>query len=482
MRNDQDAVAFLPLSEVAGLVERSELSPVELVDICYKRIEKRKSNGAFVRLTEDQARSQAVVAEKDIHSGDYRGPLHGIPIAHKDLWDVGGVRTEAASKIYEGRIPSEDATVVRKLREAGAISLGKTTLPELAFGDAGLENPWHPDATPGGSSTGSAIAVTTGLCYGATGSDTGGSIRVPATLCGVVGFKPTYGRISRYGGVPHAWTLDHAGPLARTVEDVAVMLEAMSGYDHLDPSSVNEVVPDFRQAARNPDIRGLRLGVIRNYSFDGCAPDVTAAGEDCVARAGKLGADVREVEVSHTEMELPAWGTLVFAEFAAAFAEEYAKHGPEAFGPIIQSELKVARSITAVQYLKAQQMRRIVQEAYAKVFEEVDVLITAAWASDGRWYNPDIKRYVPERTDALILQALSTFLPEPGPDVWGQRMFFPAHSLTGSPALVLPVGFNEAGLPIGIQIIGRAFEEERVLEVAAALEADLALGISRPPE
>ncbi len=459
---DKSDLGFATISDVARMIKAKEISPVEVVEACFKRMDAAKDLGAYVAPTPDRAMDAARRAEKEIMQKGPIGLLHGIPIGHKDNYDTADVPTTAGSAVFAGRIPKEDATAVAKLAAAGAITVGKLAMPALAFGSVG-KNPWDTKRDPAGSSSGTGIAVAAGLCYGGTGTDTGGSIRLPASWNGCVGLKPTYGRVSRFGVIPHAFTLDHCGPLARTVADAAILLEAMSGYDSKDPSSAHEPVPNFRNAAYARDLHGVRVAIAPKYSFVRATPEVRETGEAAVNRLKNLGADVAEVELAHVDITIPALMVILACEFAAAFTESWKRLGPEPFSQITRTEIEFALSVSAPKLVAAQQARRLVQAAYAEGLSKADVLVTATSAMTA----------TPSGETPYQLAGFPNWLEN--------ALFYTGPSnLTGLPALSLPVGFDKAGLPTAIQLIAKPFEEATLFRVASALEADLGLTDRHP--
>jgi len=459
---DKADLAFATISDVARWIKAKEVSPVEVVEAALRRMEALKTLGAYVTPTPERAMDAARRAEKEIMQKGPMGVLHGIPVAYKDNYDTADVPTTAGSAVFNGRVPKEDSTAVAKLTAAGAVTLGKLAMPALAFGSVG-RNPWDTKRDPGGSSSGSGIAVAAGLCYGATGTDTGGSIRIPASWNGCVGLKPTYGRVSRFGIITHAFTLDHCGPLARTVADAAILLEAMSGYDAKDPSSSKEPVPNFRDFAQARDLRGVRVAVAPAYSFARATSEVRESGQAAVKRLATLGAAVAEVELTHVDITISSLMIILACEFAGAFAESWKRLGPEPFSPITRSEIEFALSLSASKLIAAQQARRLVQAAYAKVLSDADVLVTAT-------------------TAMTATVAGETPYQLPGFPNWLENALFYTgpSNLTGLPALSLPVGFDKAGLPIAIQLIARPFDEAMLFRVASALEADLGITDRHP--
>ena len=313
-------LATLTLKQASDLVRRRDASPVDLAQACFNRIDKYdKSINAFITVTRDQALATAREMEAELKSGKWRGPLHGIPIALKDNIDTAGIRTTAASGVFKDRIPTDDAEVVVRLKNAGAVLLGKANLHEFALGGTSavtyfgpVHNPWNLAHVPGGSSGGSAAAISADLCIGALGTDTGGSIRIPASHCGIVGFKPTYGRVSNRGVIPMAWTLDHVGPMCKTVEDTALMLNAIAGYDRLDPVSADVPVPDYSRAVRIP-VSKFRVGVPRAPFFDGLDPEIAKAVEAAIDVLRKVTAGVKGVQVPVTGNIADVWNPEIYA-------------------------------------------------------------------------------------------------------------------------------------------------------------------------
>jgi aspartyl-tRNA(Asn)/glutamyl-tRNA(Gln) amidotransferase subunit A len=389
------------------------------------------------------------------------GPLHGVPYALKDLYDTAGVRTTGGSRIFADRVPTADATVVRRLAEAGAIVLGKLNMVEFAYGPEGLNahygharNPW--DAAThrmaGGSSSGSGVAVAAGLAPGALGSDTGGSIRIPASLCGITGLKPTYGRVSRAGVLPLAWSMDHVGPMTRTVADSALMLGAMAGYDPADPSTSVLPVPDYL-AALTGDLKGLRVGLLRSFFLDGAAPVVRAAVEAAAATLAAAGAVVDEVKLERVNLAGAGSLAVVGAEALAYHAELLRTRAAE-YDPDVARRLRVSAFITGLHYVRAQQVRALVRDEVDGALARRDVLLAPS--------TPIVAPAVDERQATLgdgpadVRTALLRFT----------RPF----NFSGHPACAVPCGFTEGGLPIGMQLVGRPFDEATVLRAADAFQ------------
>ena len=440
--------------ETSELLRKRELSPVELTKTCLARIEKlNPSLNAFITVTAESALAQARSAEAEILQGRWRGPLHGIPLALKDLIDTAGVRTTAASALFKDRVPAEDAEVVRRLKEAGAVLLGKNNLHECAYGGSSMisyygevHNPWNLAHITGGSSGGSAAAVAAGLCYGAIGTDTAGSVREPAALCGIVGLKPSYGRVSVRGVIPLSLSLDHVGPIARTVSDAAVMLQAIAGYDAKDANSSNMPVSDYLAGIRDGS-KPAKIGVPRKFFFEDIDPEVASAVEEALAVLRTLVGDLREIE-----LEVPTDRTLQSAE-AYAYHAEFVSRSPELYLPETLRRIRKGEDISAGE---VEERRRELQQIRSEIdnaFETVDALVTPtmpvpAPAIDELKQNPDMLR----PRELLLLRNTRPV------NVWGL------------PAISVPCGFTAAGLPIGLQIIGPHWGEAKVVRLAYAYE------------
>ena len=450
----------MTIAEAARQIDNHSLSPVELTQTALARIERLNPRlNAFLTLLPEQAMAAAQAAEREMHAGRRRGPLHGIPIGLKDLCATKGIRTTSGSKILRDYVPTENATVATRLAEAGTILLGKLHMNEFAYGpdgdnahDGPARNPWNPDHMTGGSSSGSGAAVAASLCLGALGTDTGGSIRIPSALCGIVGLKPTYGRVSRYGITPLSWSLDHAGPMAKTVEDVALLLQAMAGADVKDPSTARLPVPDY-QAALTGEVRGLRLGVPREYFFEGLDPEVEHAVHDAIDVLRGLGASVREVSWPALRYTTLAALILVLVE-ASAFHEPWIRTQPQAYQADIALRLKWGLFVPAAAYLKAQRLRARICHDAARLWAEVDVLAVPATAIAAPRLGETQVRLAQRQTSTreALLRLMRPF------------------NLTGLPAISVPCGFTRTGLPIGLQMAGKPFDEATVLRVAHAYE------------
>lgn len=450
----------LTLAQASAAIAARELSPVELVDAAVERIGAREPEiNAFVSVWEVAAREQALEAERDIQHGRYRGPLHGIPIALKDLFDVAGQPTTASSRVRDGHRAEANSAVTDALLRSGAILLGKTHLHEFAFGltTPQTRNPRDPERTSGGSSGGSAAAVAYGGAWAAMGTDTGGSIRVPAALCGLVGFKPTYGLVSRHGTTPLAWSLDHAGPMARTVEDIDLLLQTVMGFDARDPASRKS--PASFDINAQSGVQGLRIGIPRNYYFDHVAAPVTAAVRRAAAHLEQQGAVLVEVDIPLADYLIPTqWGLMV-AEAASVHAKDI-RQSASLYGDDVRTLLEAGQLLPAGDYLKAQRARHLIAQRWGSLFSEIDILLAPT---------------VPQ-TAARIEQ--ETFTWEDGSQESVAeayvRLCAPAN-VTGLPALTVPFGKDHQGLPIGVQIMGKAFDDAKVLQVGRAIERPLSI-------
>ena len=456
---------YMTIREAGGLIRDRKLSPVELTQAFLNRIQAVDGRvRSYVTLTADSAMEDARAAEAEIQAGKYRGPLHGIPIALKDLYDTKGVRTTGQSKVLEHRVPSEDATTTALLRQAGSIILGKLAMHEFALGGPATSlfdqarNPWNLDHVTGGSSSGSGAAVAAGLCMGSLGSDTGGSIRGPASLCGIVGLKPTYGRVSRYGVLPLAWSLDHCGPMTWTVEDTALILQAIAGHDPKDPTSSRGRVPDY-PASLEEGVKGMRIGVPRHYFLNpdsGLDPETAAAVEKAIADLEGLGAKVEEVTVPSLDVARVA-NTVTMLTEAFTYHWKNLQSQPHNFGEDVRLRFYLGGLFTAGDYVQAQRARSRVKREFAKVLEKVDIIATP--------------------TSLKAASALKDM------DPMGSMLapsFTGPFNQTGMPAITVPCGFTSQGLPIGFQLAGRPFDEATVLRVAYTYQQQAGWHTQRP--
>jgi aspartyl-tRNA(Asn)/glutamyl-tRNA(Gln) amidotransferase subunit A len=452
---DLESAWKLDIAAVASLIADRSVSPVALTEMMLARIARIDPQVlSYVRVLNDDALRAAEVAEQEIAAGKYRGQLHGIPIAIKDLYDIKGVKTIAGSKVRENYVPDRDGTVVRKLREAGAVILGKVTTYEFAFGfdSHPTRNPWNLDHIPSGSSGGSGAAIAAGLCFAATGSDTGGSIRAPAAANGIAGIKPTYGRVSKKGITVLAWSLDHAGPMARTARDLAILLSILAGQDPLDPSSKEVAAPDYVSALTG-DIQSLRLGVPTNYFSENVQPEVTDAVGKAIALLESLGAKVLPVEVSDLDGVLDCMLAIAMSE-AAAYHRSSLRNSPELFGDQTRLLLEAGEMIPATTYINAQRAREAVKAAFHEALRNVDVLLTPTQPSTALRSGQSVSRIGSREESVFEVSA----------------RFCAPLNLAGLPAASIPCGFSGEKLPIGLQIIGRPFDEATVLKVADAYQ------------
>ncbi len=476
------ALTDLTLARARDGLKAKEFSAEELTRAHIAAVEASRNLNAFITETPDRALEAARTSDRRLAKGEARA-LEGIPLGIKDLFCTEGVLTTAASHILDGFTPVYDSTVTAKLWQAGAVMVGKTNLDEFAMGSSNttshygpVENPWRRDGdnrplVPGGSSGGSAVAVAARTCLGATGTDTGGSIRQPASFCGIVGMKPTYGRCSRYGIVAFASSLDQAGPMARTTRDCAIMLGAMAGFDDKDSTSANVPVPDF-EAALNGDIRGLRVGIPKEYRIDGMASEIEDLWRQGIDWLKDAGAEIKDISLPHTKYALPAYYILAPAEASSNLArydgvryglrvaepnidDLYESTRAEGFGAEVKRRVLIGTYVLSAgyydaYYLKAQRVRSLIAGDFDQAFEAVDVILTPT--------TPSPAFAVGDKMDDPIAMYLNDVFTVPT-------------SLAGLPAISLPVGLSADGLPMGLQIFGRAFDEETVFRAAAVLES-----------
>jgi aspartyl-tRNA(Asn)/glutamyl-tRNA(Gln) amidotransferase subunit A len=458
-----DELCYAGIRVLGQRFRAGDLSPVELTTRLLERIARLEpALHAFVTLTADRALADARRAEAALRRGG-AGPLTGIPVGYKDLYATRGVRTTAGSALLADWEPEADATCVARLEEAGCVMLGKLITHEFAWGIQTpghcfepARNPWNLDHIPGGSSSGSGAALAAGLCVGALGSDTGGSIRGPASFSGVVGLKPTYGRCSRAGVVTLSWTLDHTGPMARSAEDCAYLLQALAGHDPLDPASSRAPVGDYVGALGQP-ARGLRVGVpARDFFCEGADPDVVQAFEAALATLRGLGAEVRDVAMPHI-WDSPSFMVIMAAE-AFAYHERDLRERPEVYGDLLRERLLHGGLYTGSEYVQALRLRERLRRDMLAVLRTVDLLAT-----------PTSPRPAP------------TFAQMWDPTVGFPRSNMPPFNLSGLPALALPCGLSRAGLPLSLQLAGRPFDEATVLRAGHAFQTATDWHCRRPP-
>jgi aspartyl-tRNA(Asn)/glutamyl-tRNA(Gln) amidotransferase subunit A len=446
---------YLSIAEAGKLIAKGDLSPVELTEALLARIEAINPKlDAFLDIAAEQARADAKTAEAEIKGGGYRGPLHGMPYGLKDIIDYSGRKTTAHSKLLQDNVADSDATVTAKLKAAGGIFMGKLATHEFAIGGPSFDlpwpparNPWNTDRHPGGSSSGSGAAVSAGLLPGALGSDTGGSVRHPASMCSLAGMKPTYGRVSRAGVVPLSFSLDNVGPLTRTVEDNAIMLTAIAGHDPRDPASARAEVTDFT-GDLDKGVKGMRIGLVRHfYTKDLDAQDEMAASIDAAAATLRdLGATVEEVEMPPLS-EFAAINRVILLSEAYAIHEEWLQERPGDYAHFTRERLLPGAFMRATHYVQALRHREKMKHAFDEMMRSYDAVLTAS------------SMQVPCRIDDV-----------PEVERTYSRQSRTPFNVIGNPALVVPSGFDKDGLPLSIQIAGRAFDEATVYRIGHAYE------------
>jgi len=449
----------LELLEVAALIRDREVSPVEVTEDSIQAIEEHNPTlSAFITVSADSALAAARAAEQAIAAGYHLGPIHGVPIAIKDIVNVAGERATWGSRILSDHVPAHDSTVVARLRGAGAVFVGKLNMHEFAFGVTTenphygtAKNPWHLGHSSGGSSGGSGIAVAARLCYGALGTDTGCSVRLPASYCGISGLRPSIGRVSNHGVGTLAWTLDTVGPMARSAADCAAMLSVIAGHDPNDPNTANVPVPATYRL--DGGLSGLRLGVIRDFSLSGLQEDVESALSAALATFEESGAGMVEVDIPDLEHATSALMTIDIAE-PAAYHAEWLRERPEDYGSDVRTFLEQGEMYSATQYIQAQRYRSMVHARFADVFEKVDIVVTPTVP----YVAPAIgERSVDIRGESFgLIDAIMRYNALP--------------PLAGVPALSIPCGFSGDGLPVGMQLIGAAFDEGSVLAAGHAYQ------------
>lgn len=434
------------LNEAADSLAQGTISSEELTKLSLARIHKLEPRlNAVITLQEETALEQARQCDRQRAAGQATGRLHGIPIALKDNIDTAGVRTTAASRVFKDRIPAEDAEVARRLRAAGVVLLGKLNLDEMAFEGTGttscfgpVRNPWNPERITGGSSAGSAAAVSTGMCFGSVGSDDGGSVRIPGAFCGVVGFKTSYGRVSTRGVVPSAYSMDTIGPIARSVEDAATLLQVLAGYDPRDAITLDRPVPDYRPALGAP-ISSLRIGVPREYFFEELHPDVSSAVETAIRHLQGKVRQVREVTLPHLHVAEHGTYDVELYHYQKPFFDK----APELYHPWSQRQMNELKTTQTVPYVETLKRIRDCRRDIRFTFEQVDILVL-----------PTMKEPAP-----LLTETVNETHQRPPSNTSAFNHF-------GTPAITVPCGFSKDGLPIGLQIVGPAYGEETVLAVA----------------
>ena len=448
---------YQTITEIASLIQSKQLSPVELTSAILERIEALDGNlKSYATLMADSALASARTAEAEIAAGNYRGGLHGVPIAVKDLCFTTGVATMGGARVLRDFVPGFDGTVVQKLNAAGAVILGKLNLTEGAMAGYNPEfqipvNPWGADRWSGASSSGSGVATAAGLCYGSLGSDTGGSIRFPAAACGIVGIKPTWGRVSRYGVLALAESLDHIGPMTRSASDAGVMLQAIAGHDPNDPTSLTAPVPNMLAGVAQ-GVRGVRIGVDERYIGDGVDSELAAAVLEGARLLESRGAVLVPVRMPDTDPLSQAWGVLCSAEAAAAHRETFPSRGDE-YGPWFRGWLELGLRQSATDYAIASYQRLACNGTLAELFGGIDVLVCPSMTTP------------PER---VTPEALYGPMDE---EEWSWGRFTIPFDFSGAPTISLPCGLNSEGLPLSIQFIGRHLTEPLLVQVGHAYEA-----------
>ncbi len=444
------------IAHLASAIEKKELSPVELTNNMLSRIEKLNPTlHAYNTVTAEQAKIQAAAAETEIAQGNYRGPLHGIPVGLKDLLYTDGVKTTVSSTILRNWVPNTNATVVDKLAAAGAVFLGKTNMTEFALSGYHSEldvpvNPWNANHWSGVSSSGSGVATAAHLCCAAIGTDTGGSIRYPSAVNGVVGIKPTYGRVSRHNVFPLSESLDHVGPMASSVEDAAIVLNAIAGFDIQDPTSIDLPVPDYT-AGIGREVKGLRIGIDATYNAQ-VDPEVASALQRVATALSGLGAEIIDVNVSGIEEGADHWYTLVAVEATIHHAAFYPERANE-YGPVFRSLLEHGVSCSGAEVSRAYTARARVKQILSRTFADVDILLCPSCAGP----SPSLEEFPPQLL--VPAEAVSSIV-----------LYQAPFNFSGSPTISVPMGFSASGLPLSLQLVGRHCEEALLIQVAHAYE------------
>jgi aspartyl-tRNA(Asn)/glutamyl-tRNA(Gln) amidotransferase subunit A len=453
----------LTIAQAAPKLERRELSPVELTEAMLARIATvNKQLNAYITVCDQQAREAAQAVERLIRAGYYLGPLHGIPIALKDNIYTRGVRTTAGAKILADFVPDEDATVTARLKRAGAIIVGKANMHEFAWGGTTdnphygtCRNPWNPERFPAGSSGGSGAAVAARTCLGALGTDTGGSIRLPSAVNGIVGIRPTIGRVSNYNVVPLAWTMDTVSPMTRTVEDCLTMFEVVAGHDPLDAHSAQVPLADYR-AELGRGMRGLRIGLLRDYSLTHVQKAVGDAVRSALKAMERLGAQVEEIAMPSIHGNISAQLTIESCE-PSTYHQEWLRARPQDYGEDVRTLLEMGEMYLATHYLQAQRYRSVLRKEFLAGFKQVDVFVTPTLPFTATPCGATEVVIENDRKEDM-LSAIMQFTGVP--------------SLAGLPALSLPVGFDPDGMPVGMQIIGRPFDEGTLFRIGHAYQGE----------
>lgn len=446
----------MSLRDVAGKIKAGEVSPVEVTQACLDRaaVTEPKLN-AFSCVLAETAMVEAKAAETEITGGSYRGELHGIPVGIKELYDVTGVPTTSSSKVRENWGAETDSASVAQLRSAGAVILGKTHTHEFAYGISTptTRNPWNTDCIPGGSSGGSGSSVAAGSTYMSMGSDTGGSIRIPAAVCGTVGLKPTFGRCSRAGVTSLSWSLDHVGPLTRTVADAAICLNALAGYDPRDPGSVDVPTEDYT-AALGKDVKGLRIGVPSNYYFYNCDPEVEAAVRRAIDMMATEGAVISEVQIPYADQIMSVEFALCLAE-ASEYHRVMLRDNPDLYTEDVRVFLEAGELMPATRYVQALRVRSLMQQAWASIYEDIDLIVAPAVPAPAAKVGQEVFDW-------------GNGVEEPITPVY-VRLSAPANVM-GLPSIATPCGFTASGLPVAFQAVARPFGEATAIRLCDAYQ------------
>ncbi|NYT25138.1 amidase [Alcaligenaceae bacterium] len=451
----------LTLAQAAAAVKKKEVSPVDLVEACLDRIEAvNGKTSAYISVFADQAVQVARASEAMMMAGHDMGALHGVPLSLKDNVSLKGQRTTAGSKVLADWHPDEDATVARRLRSAGAVFVGKCNMHEFAWGGTSdnphygaVRNPWNTDKFPAGSSGGSGVAVAARSCYGSIGTDTGGSIRLPSAVNGIVGIRPTYGRVSNHGIIPLAWSMDTAGPMTRTVEDCAIMFNVIAGHDHRDPVSARQPSEDYTRDL-HLDLKGLRVGVVPGYFFSHLQPAVHDAVRGALMKFEELGAVVIDVPIANIEGNISAQLTVESVE-PSAYHQKWLRERPGDYGEDVRALLETGELLLATHYVQAQRYRALLRQEFLEAFKRVDVFICPTLPFTATDVGA-MKVVIENGQEEDMLSAIMQFTGVP--------------SLTGLPSLNVPCGFDQQGLPVGMQIIGKPFDERTLFRVGAQFE------------
>jgi aspartyl-tRNA(Asn)/glutamyl-tRNA(Gln) amidotransferase subunit A len=464
-----DELCFLSIAQLAEQIYKRELSAVEVAQAYLNRIQALDPKlNSYLTVTAERALQEAKAAESQILKGNYLGPLHGVPLAHKDIVATKGVKTTCASKVLKDNVPDYDATTIERLHAAGSVLLGKLNMNEFAtispsvyFGR--VNNPWNLNHNPGGSSSGSGAAVAAGLCAGSLGTDTGGSIRIPAAFCGIVGLKATHGRVSLHGVTPLAWSLDHIGPLTRTVRDAALMLQAVAGYDPRDLGSSEAPVSNYTEKLTG-DIKGFTLGVPKSFFPDYTDPVVKHAFDAAIQVLAGLGARIEEVTLPPLEHVWTQLALPILNGEANAWHEPYLQQQAEDYGPSVRKFLEQGKSTLASDYVKAQRARAQFRRDMLAVCANIDALLTP-----GALLPPPLHDARSATISGKEISLISALISATCP-----------FNLTGQPALTVPCGFTTSGLPLALQIVGKRFDEVTVLQVGHAYEVQMEWRKRRP--